>query len=72
MFHKSQEVNTNRPTDATEVSRSGMMVKGAKALEMWCQRAAAGYPGVDVCNMSSAWKVLISEMFKCSKICSVV
>ena len=35
---------------------SGMMVKGAKALEMWCARAAAGYPGVEVCNMSSAWR----------------
>jgi len=33
-----------------------MMVKGAKALEMWCQRAAAGYPGVEVCNMSSSWR----------------
>ena len=32
------------------------MVKGAKALEMWCARAAAGYPGVEVVNMSSAWR----------------
>ena len=32
------------------------MVKGAKALEMWCARAASGYPGVEVVNMSSAWR----------------
>ena len=23
---------------------------------VWCQRASQGYPGVDVCNMSSAWR----------------
>ena len=32
------------------------MVKGAKALEVWCQRAASGYPGVDVANMSGSWR----------------
>ena len=32
------------------------MVKGAKALEMWCARATAGYDGVNVTNMSSAWR----------------
>ena len=32
------------------------MVKGAKALELWCQRATAGYPGVDVVNMTSSFR----------------
>lgn len=32
------------------------MVKGAKALEVWCQRATVGYPSVDVTNMSGSWK----------------
>ncbi|TRY70829.1 hypothetical protein TCAL_17269 [Tigriopus californicus] len=32
------------------------MVKGTKALEVWCQRATAGYPGVDITNMTSSWR----------------
>ena len=32
------------------------MVKGTKALEVWCQRATGGYPGVDVVNMSGSGK----------------
>ena len=32
------------------------MVKGTKALEMWCARACSGYPGVSVTNMSSSWR----------------
>ncbi len=32
------------------------MVKGAKALELWCARVTAGYHGVNVSNMSSAWR----------------
>lgn len=33
-----------------------MMVKGAKALEVWCRRVTDGYPGVDVSNMTTSWK----------------
>ena len=32
------------------------MVKGAKALELWCARHTGGYRGVSVCNMTSAWR----------------
>ena len=32
------------------------MVKGAKALEVWCRNLTDGYPGVDVVNMSYSWR----------------
>jgi hypothetical protein len=41
---------------SVEAQHVTMTVKGAKALEMWCARATDGYPAVDVCNMSSAWR----------------
>lgn len=32
------------------------MVRGTKALEVWCQRTTIGYPGVNVTNMTSSWR----------------
>ncbi len=32
------------------------MVKGAKALELWCARQTSGYPGVEVSNMTTSWR----------------
>ena len=29
---------------------------GAAALQAWCRAACSGYPGVDITNMSSAWR----------------
>ncbi|XP_053987182.1 MICAL-like protein 1 isoform X1 [Hylaeus volcanicus] len=30
--------------------------RGTKALELWCRRITAGYPGVNVQNMTTSWK----------------
>ena len=49
-------ISEYRICDFARRPESLTMVKGAKALEVWCQRASQGYPGVDVCNMSSSWR----------------
>jgi len=33
-----------------------MGLSGAKALEEWCRVSVSGYPGVNITNMSSAWR----------------
>ncbi|CAH1403909.1 unnamed protein product [Nezara viridula] len=30
--------------------------RGTKALETWCRRVTAGYPGVKVDNMTTSWR----------------
>ena len=34
----------------------GKSKSGAAALQSWCRAACSGYPGVDITNMSSAWR----------------
>ena len=31
-------------------------MSGAAALEEWCRISVCGYPGVNITNMSSAWR----------------
>ena len=33
-----------------------MVKSGAAALEEWCRMSVCGYPGVNITNMSSAWR----------------
>jgi hypothetical protein len=33
-----------------------MVVRGTQALEVWARRVTAGYPGVRLVNMTSAWR----------------
>ena len=33
-----------------------MGMSGMKALEEWCKREVGGYEGVNITNMSSAWR----------------
>ena len=30
--------------------------RGTKALELWARRVTDGYPGVDISNMTTAWR----------------
>lgn len=33
-----------------------MALQGTKALEAWCRRVTAGYPGVNILNMTTSWR----------------